>query len=129
MATKKKEKLQLEFELRSSPTILFECLSTPTGLSGWFADRVDIQSHTLIFHWDDGNVSKAEILKNVQNKAFRFRFLESKEDEYVEFEILQDELTGDVALLITDFCEPKEVESTKMLWEATVDELRNIIGA
>ncbi|MFN9981253.1 MAG: START-like domain-containing protein, partial [bacterium] len=36
-----KQLYTLEFPVRCSPTILYDFLSTPAGLSEWFADKVD----------------------------------------------------------------------------------------
>ena len=33
---------QIEYVVRSSPGILFNFLTTPSGLAQWFADSVDI---------------------------------------------------------------------------------------
>ncbi len=109
MAKKKKVKAIFEFPIKSSPTILYNYISTPSGLSEWFAQDVDIQNHIYIFKWE-GSQSRAEVVKNTSNKHIRFRWLESPEDEYFEFEIQQDELTDDVALVITDFIEEGEKE-------------------
>ena len=40
-----------------------------------------------------------------------------------------DELTGENALVITDFAEDEdEVEDAKDLWQAQVDKLRQVLG-
>jgi hypothetical protein len=51
------------------------------------------------------------------------------EDEYFEFEIMQDELTDDVALVITDFVEPADEVNTSQLWDSQIHELKMSIGA
>ena len=44
-----KVKLELEYIINTSPTILFNCLSTPSGLSEWFADDVNIKNDRYTF--------------------------------------------------------------------------------
>ena len=43
--------------------------------------------------------------------------------------IRHDDMTGDVALLVTDFAEEDEAEEYKMLWDSAVENLMRIIGA
>lgn len=125
----KKKKFVVEFALKSSPGILFNYLSTPSGLSEWFADDVNIRDKRYYtFVWD-GSEQTAEVIKSTVSKNIRFRWMDGPEDEYFELEIQQDELTGDVALVITDYAEENEVEETKQLWETQVQTLKTAIGS
>jgi hypothetical protein len=61
----------------------------------------------------------------------RFHWLEDcNEDEkcYFEFKLNIDELTGDLALLITDFSEEGEMEDNIDLWDTQIAKLKHIIG-
>ena len=40
----------LEFDFQASPQLLFQYLSTPSGLSEWFADNVNIAGGRLCIH-------------------------------------------------------------------------------
>ena len=71
----KKQLFTLEFPVRCSPTILFEFLSTASGLQEWFADRVDEWENVFSFSWNGGTPDKAEILAQAENKFIRFRCL------------------------------------------------------
>ena len=125
----RKQRIELEFSMHSSVPILFNYISTPTGLQAWFADQVSARNQVLHFEWEDGSSNAAELVKTVQNKLVRLHWVESPEDEYFELHIVQDELTGDVGLMVIDFCLEEERESTAMLWESQVDMLRSVIGA
>ena len=46
--TNKKQKYTLEFEIKSSPKILYNYLSTASGLEEWFADKVNIREGDFI---------------------------------------------------------------------------------
>ncbi len=47
-----KEKIHLEYPLNAtSKTILWNVISTPTGLEGWFADSVQSDDKTVTFFW------------------------------------------------------------------------------
>ena len=43
-------------------------------------------------------------------------------------EIQKDELTGDIALVVTDWCDEEEIEEIQLLWESQIQELRNTLG-
>lgn len=72
---------------------------------------------------------RAKLLKKVTNKLIRFHWVDSENDEYIEFEITQDELTSDVALVITDFVNEKEEKESIALWDSQIHDLRNSLGA
>lgn len=123
----KKKKIRLELEVKSSPSILYSYISTPSGLSQWFANDVDVHNDVYKFKWD-GQETEAQLLKKTPNKSIRFKWLDSADDEYFEFEIVQDELTEDVAFVIVDFVEAKDEEEAKLLWESQVHDLRSSLG-
>jgi uncharacterized protein YndB with AHSA1/START domain len=123
-----KTKYELEYTLNTSPAILFNRLSTPEGLSEWFADDVNLKKGKYTFIWK-GTEEEASLLQKKTNKFIRFRWLDDEEeDSFFEFRIHTDELTGDVALLITDFAEEDEKEDAIGLWDTQISELRHAIG-
>ncbi|MGW8314507.1 MAG: START-like domain-containing protein [Bacteroidales bacterium] len=123
-----KTKFELEYMLNTSPTILYSRLSTPEGLSEWFADNVNLRKGKYSFFWE-GTQQDASVLQKKINKFIRFQWTEDREDEiYFEFRIRTDELTGDVALLITDFAEEDERDDAIDLWDTQISELKHAIG-
>ena len=124
----KKEKYQLEYTINSSPKVLYNRLSTPGGLSEWFADNVNVQGKIYTFFWDNSE-QKAELVSKKDQRSVRFRWLENNDEKYYfEFKISIDELTGDVALIITDFSEEEDQEDAIELWNTQIDELKHILG-
>jgi len=121
-------KLELEFVVKSSPNILFNYISTPSGLVEWFADDVNVKGKNYTFFWD-GAENVAELLKKVNGKNVRFKWLDNPDDEYFEMEIQKDELTNDIALIVTDWADEDESEEISLLWESQVQDLRNALGA
>jgi uncharacterized protein YndB with AHSA1/START domain len=121
-------KLELEFMVKSSPNILFNYISTPSGLLEWFAEDVNVKGKNYSFFWD-GEEGEAELIKKINGKLIRFEWSGSEEDEYFEMEIRKDELTGDIALVVTDYTDEDQVEETSLLWESQVQDLRNALGA
>ncbi len=125
-----KEKIQLEFSVNTSPKILFPRLSTPSGLSEWFADDVNSSGGYLTFIWEN-SVQKAKIISSKDFKFIRFKWEEdenAKEDYYFEFKIEVQEISGDTTLIVTDFAEPDDKEDTNNLWESQVGKLKRILG-
>jgi len=122
-----KKKIVLEYTINSSPKVLFPRLSTPGGLAEWFADDVNLQRNVFSFIWD-GSEQKAKVVQKKENKYIRFQWLDDAEEYYFEFRISVDELTGDTALVITDFVDEDEEEDTIELWNTQITELKRIIG-
>ena len=121
---------QPEIPLNSSKGVLFNFISTPSGLSEWFCDDVNIKKDIHIFFWD-GSEESARMVSKKTNEFAKFRWLETEEegeDAYFEFRIRVDELTGENALVITDFADEDEVDDAKDLWAAQVDRLRRVLG-
>lgn len=124
-----KEKYQLEFVLKSSPSLLYNYISNPSGLSEWFADNVNSRGEKYTFVWDEDEES-AFLIKSKQDTYVRFQWEDDEDTKYFfELNIVEDDLTGDVSLMITDFAENGEVEQSKLLWESQIEDLKHIIGS
>jgi uncharacterized protein YndB with AHSA1/START domain len=123
-----KTKLELEYIIRTTDNILFNCISTPSGLEEWFADEVNIRGDVFTFFWE-GEERKAELVTVKKNQSVKFHWMEDgKEKTFFEMRIKIDDMTNEVALLVTDFCEAGEEEDAKMLWDSSVDNLKRNIG-
>ena len=124
-----KVKFELEFPIHASPTMLYQYLSTPSGLSEWFADNVNSRGKEYTFIWD-GSEEVAKLLQKKTYERIRFKWLEDESTEgYFEFKIQIDAITKDVSLIVSDFAEEGEEEEAKMLWENQISELKHTIGA
>ncbi len=123
-----KKKFTIEYEIKSSPRILFGFLSEPNGLTQWFADDVSVKDQVYTFTWDDEQ-QEARLLAVKENKLVRFRWVDDDPQNYFEMEILQDELTNDVALGITDFATEESVGERKLIWDNQVEYLISVLGA
>ncbi|HEV8080495.1 MAG TPA: START-like domain-containing protein [Chitinophagaceae bacterium] len=123
----KKVKYTLEYPVRCSPGILYEFLSSPTGLQEWFADKVDESDGLYSFSWD-GTVEEAEVMESEENKFIRYHWMTSPKDEYFEFKIDKSEVTNLTILTITDFAEKKEIKDQSQLWETQIKDLFYRLG-
>ena len=122
-------KYELEYTLNCSPKVLFSRLSTPEGLSEWFADNVTVEGDIFIFHWNKTE-SRAKLALVRENKLVRFEWVDADDREtgFFEFRIDVHELTGDLALIITDFAEPDEKEDAIYLWDTQISDLKRALG-
>ena len=125
-----KEKFELEFILRASSNIIYNNISTPSGLAGWFADDVHIRGNVFTFIWE-GSEEKAEMITKKKGESVKFRWAENEEDDksYFEMKIKIDPLTSELALIVTDFAEEDEKEDAILLWESQIDALKSKLGA
>ena len=129
MLMSEKLKIELEFIIKTSPRILYNMLSTPSGLAEWFADDVNIQGDVYSFIWE-GSEEEAEMISKKSPDFVKFKWLEDEDDDsYFEFRIKIDPMTNEVALIITDFCDPDEEDESRALWSSQVGELKHTIGA
>jgi uncharacterized protein YndB with AHSA1/START domain len=121
----------LEFPINSSPQLLFQYLSDPSGLSEWFADNVNSRGEFYSFIWGDSE-EKARVVTRKADERIKYRWLddEGNETEYFfELKIHKDELTKDVTIIVTDFAEPDEIEESKQLWENQIMDLKQVLGS
>ena len=122
-------KYELEYPIHSSINILFDRLSTLSGLSEWFADDVNVDREGIYtFTWE-GSEQQATLISKKKNDHVRFKWLGSDE-EYFEFLIQVDELTNDISLIVTDFADDEDdKEDAVQLWDLQIDNLKKIIGS
>ena len=124
----KKEKFHIEYVFdKVSKRSLWNHLTTPPGLSSWFADNVDIVGDTYVFSWNKTKET-AQVLAMKPELWVRYQWEYETENAYFEFRIHTIELTGAVALEITDFAEPSEKRDAISLWDSQVDELKRTLG-
>lgn len=126
-----KQKFELEYVFKSSPTIVYRLISTPDGLAEWFADDVNIQDDLYTFNWAGEEIC-ARLLSSKSGDFMRWTWLEDDEEDlqtYFELRIKVDPMTKMIVLFITDFAEKDELDEAKLLWETQIANLMRIIGA
>ncbi len=122
-------KYEMEFPIHVSPTLLFQYISTPSGMQEWYADNVNSRGEFFTFIWE-GSEEEAKLLSIKKSDYIRFQWMEDKDtDYYFEMRIQVDEITKDVSIIVTDFAEEDELEEGKMLWENMISELKHILGS
>lgn len=130
----RKVKISIERPLRSrSESIIWELISTPSGLSRWIAEQVTQEGNSLVFTWGKpGQVYEtrwARILDVEKNAAIRFLWEDEDDPEaYTEIAMVKLDVTDEIALCITDFSDPDDIESMTYMWNHDLDRLQNKMG-
>ncbi|MCE7039323.1 START-like domain-containing protein [Dyadobacter sp. CY312] len=128
-----KYKFVTEFELRSSPKVLFPYISTPSGLEQWYAEKVTVlPDHRYDFQWDgDSHIARQTSLR--VNKAVKFEFENTSEDDldndHVELKLEVSELTQTTFLRIVDYSGNRDEAELDSLWDGFIVNLREIVGS
>mgnify|MGYP003429448567 FL=1 len=126
-----KTKFDVEFPITASPQLLYQYISTPSGLSEWFADNVNSRGEFYTFIWGDSE-EKAKLVTKKTEEKVKFRWLEeddSETDYFFELNIVLDELTKDVLLVVTDFAEADEIKDQIQLWNNQIADLKKVLGS
>jgi uncharacterized protein YndB with AHSA1/START domain len=126
-----KIRYEIEFPINSSPQLLYQYISTPSGLQEWFADNVNSRGEFFTFIWNDGE-ENARLASKKSGEKVKFKWIDedNKDTEYYfELRILEDEITKDVSLMVVDFAEENEIDESKKLWENQVSDLKHVIGS
>ena len=124
-----KIKYEMEFPIHASPSLLFQYISTPSGMQEWYADNVNSRGEFFTFIWE-GSEEKAKLVSKNKGQSIRFQWLDDEDtDYYFEMRIQVDAITKDVSIMVTDFAEDDEIEGGKMLWENMISELKQLLGS
>jgi uncharacterized protein YndB with AHSA1/START domain len=126
-----KVKYELEFPITSSPQLLYQYISTPSGLSEWFADNVNSRGELFTFIWNDSE-ERARMSSKKSGEKVKFRWIDegnNDTDYFFELRIQVDEITKDVSLVVVDFADEDDVEESKQLWENQISDLKHVIGS
>ena len=126
-----KVRYEMEFPVNSSPQLLYQYISPPSGLSEWFADNVNSRGEFFTFIWNDSE-EKARLSSKKSGEKVKFRWVDDKDqdtDFYFELRILEDEITKDVSLMVIDYAEEEEMDEARLLWENQVSDLKHVIGS
>lgn len=123
-------RVDLEFTINTSPYLLFNRLSTPSGLSEWFADNVNLSGKIFTFIWENTQV-KAELLEKKENKSIKFRWIKegSNPKNFFSFRLTTQDMTGEQTLQVVEqLDENEDLEEAISLWTSQIGELKRILG-
>ncbi|MFK7950373.1 MAG: START-like domain-containing protein [Saprospiraceae bacterium] len=124
----KRVSFTLEFILKTSPTIVYKFLTTPSCLIRWFCDAVEIDGDKFIYYWD-GEEEVAFLIDDFEDEYLRFRWEEAESNkEFLEFKMSISDVTRETVFEIVDYCDEDEVEDQKQLWTNQIDAMKKAMG-
>jgi len=126
----KLEMFTLEFPVKATPRVLYTLISSAEGLSRWFADIVDIEKDDIFkFKWEDSEQS-ARMIQSKENEYVRFQWQDNDyKDYFFELKILTEPVSSEVALVVTDYADPNDLDFSKRLWNTQVGILQRMFNS
>lgn len=134
MTAMPKNKFTTEFEINASNKMLFPYLTSPGGLSDWFADDVSLDGDkNYIFLWD-GKTHKAKKITQKPNQYVKYEFFgkatdDKKELPYIEFKLDVNDMTQTSFLRIIDYTDFEDPKDMQELWNNLITKLKETVGA
>ena len=122
-----------EFEINASIKMLYQYISTASGLAQWMADDVMLdEDKNFNFIWE-GEDHKAKMVSHRINHYVKFEFIPATEEDeedpsYFELRLEKSELTESVFIRITDHSDMDDLEELEDLWHGLVDQLKVTVG-
>lgn len=122
-----KEVFEIDYVLRTSPRILYDFCRQPTHLSQWFCDKVDYHGDQFTFIWN-GYSESAILIDDIEEELVAYHWDGTEDDEFFEFAINVNEISGDTILTINDFAEAGELADQKLWWDNQIQKLIRVMG-
>ncbi|GMQ28669.1 START-like domain-containing protein [Algoriphagus confluentis] len=128
-----KNKFIADYQINASKKIVFQYLSTASGLEEWFADNVRInEDKNYIFNFDNED-HYARLASLRSNAHVKFDFFdpenpEERDHSYIEFKLEENELTQSLFLKVIDYSNEYEEDELEAIWEGLIYKLKEIIG-
>jgi len=128
-----KNKFVADYQINASKKIVFNYLSTASGLSEWFADDVIInEDKNYIFHFDNED-HYARLASLRANMHVKFEFYdptnpEEEDHSYIEFKLDENELTQTLFIRVIDYSDVYDDEESAAIWDGLINQLKEIIG-
>ena len=118
----------LEYGFKTSPKLLYTAISSPEGLSRWFADIVEADDDIYSFKWE-GSEQKARLVSSKENEFVQFMWLDNADrDECIQMRIQNEPVSSELALIITDYAEETDLDFSKRIWDAQVKKLQRLLN-
>ncbi|AMQ57146.1 START-like domain-containing protein [Algoriphagus sanaruensis] len=128
-----RNKFVADFQLNTSRKIIFNYLSTASGLQEWFADEVRIdEDKNYIFNFDNedhyAKMSAMRFNSHVKFDFFDPKNLDKNDHEFIEFKLEENELTQSLFLKVIDNSNDYDEEELIAIWDGLISKLKEIIG-
>ncbi len=130
-----KSKFVAEYEIKSSPKVLFPYISTASGLEQWFAEKVSVLSDNRFnFQWDgESYFARQAVFRLNKQVKYDFEHPENREgtseSNYIEMRLEVSDLTQSTYLRIVDCSQTMDEEELNFVWDGLIDSLKEIVGS
>lgn len=123
------EKFTLEFHIETTPKLLYTLISTPEGLTRWFAHTILKAEDVYLFKWE-GNEQQARLVQAKENEYVVFQWLDDyHKDLFLEMRIETDPVSSGVTLVVSDYAEVPDLDISQRLWNAQVGQLQRLFNS
>lgn len=128
-----KNKFVSDYQINASKKIVFQYISTASGLEEWFADEVKIdEDKNYIFNFDNED-HHAKLTSIKTNSYVKFEFFDPKnpideDNAYIEFKIVENELTQTLFLKVTDYSDVYDEDESLSIWDGMIARFKEMIG-
>lgn len=122
-----KEVFEIDYVMKTSPRILYDFVKQPTHLAQWFCDKCESRLDEYNFIWK-GFSEKALLIDDIEEELVAFHWENSDDDEFFEFAINVNEISGDTILTINDFADEGEIKDQKAWWDNQIQKLVRVMG-
>ena len=128
-----KNKFVADYQINASKKIVFQYLSTASGLGEWFADDVRIdEDRNYIFNFDNED-HHARLTSLRTNLHVKFDFFDPKnpnesDHSFIEFKLEENELTQSLFLKVIDYSNDYEEDELEAIWDGLISKLKAIKG-
>lgn len=122
------KKFTLEFPMRVSPRLLFTLISTSEGLARWFAEKVNVKEDEFDFEWE-GSLQSAKLIESKEPEYVKFEWTDDFHEGFMlEMRINHEPVSGESALIVSDYSEENDMEFTQMWWTTQVGRLQRMFN-
>ncbi len=123
------QKFTLEFPMKVSPRLLYTLISTSEGLARWFADKVNVKDDDYLFEWE-GSQQSAKLLESKEPEFVRFEWTDDFHEGFIlELQISHEPVSGESALIVSDYAEESDMDFTQMWWRTQTAKLQRIFSS
>lgn len=112
----------------ASPTSVWNQISGSTGLSRWFAPRVEIAGDEVHVYWDEEGDDRRGIITESDDKHLIKWVWSDDPDSYMCFEIVVTELSGVTSLIVEDHDLSMDERTLSRLWDNHIEHLKMSLG-
>ena len=128
-----KSKFVADYQINASRKMIFNYLSTASGLEDWFADEVRIDEDKNFIFFFDKEEHHARVASIRLNNHIKFDFFDpdnpdEEDHSYVEFKLEENEVTQTMFLKVVDYTDDYDEEESQAIWDGLIGELKETIG-